>query len=323
MTTLYPLRFEPLLKRYLWGGRRLGSVLNKQIGEGNDYAESWEVADRGRDQTIVSAGPLKWKTLGEVVAEHGQDLFGIHAPQVRFPLIFKFLDCRDVLSVQVHPDDTAAAKLDPPDLGKTEAWLILHAEPGSYVYAGLKRGFDRAALEREIARGTIELCLNRLEPKAGDCLFIPAGMIHALGPGLLVAEIQQASDTTFRLFDWNRLGPDGTPRPLHIEQGLAATKFQLGPAALQKPQTTERPFVERLVACDKFVLDRWQIEQPQTIGGDQRLHIISVLHGSVNVAGDAMGEPLRLGQTMVLPASLPPVPLAPNPKVQLLDIYLP
>src|SRR5207245_2472669 len=108
-----------------------------------------------------------------------------------------------------------------PDLSKTEAWVVLHAEPGSLIYAGLKRGFDRAALQREVQRGTTELCLHRLEPKPGDCLFIPAGTVHALGAGLLVAEIQEASDTTFRLFDWNRVGPDGNPRPLHVEQALA------------------------------------------------------------------------------------------------------
>lgn len=323
MPELYPLRFDPLLKRYIWGGRRLGSLLEKLLGDGDDYAESWEVADHGRDQTTVAAGPLKWKTLGEIVATHGKELFGRHPAAERFPLIFKFLDCRRVLSVQVHPDDAAGALLDPPDLGKTEAWLILHAEPGSYVYAGLKRGFNRAAVEREISRGTLELCLHRLEPKAGDCIFIPAGMIHAVGPGLLVAEIQQASDTTFRLFDWNRLGPDDKPRQLHVEQALAATNFNLGPALPQQPQSTERPYVERLVACEKFVLDRWNLERPQAIGGDERFHIVSVLRGSVQVAGDTLGEPLRVGQTMLVPASIGPVGLTPSPQAQLLDMYLP
>src|SRR5690606_25050283 len=128
-----------------------------------------------------------------------------HAPQPRFPLLFKLLDAQKTLSVQVHPDDRRAALLNPPDYGKTEAWVVLDAEPGSLIYAGLKRGFDRHALAREIARGTVELCLHRFEPQPGDCVFIPAGVVHALGTGLLIAEIQQSSDTTYRLFDWNRV----------------------------------------------------------------------------------------------------------------------
>src|SRR5262245_21894138 len=126
---LHPLRFQPLFKRYLWGDRRLGTVLGKPIGEGNDYAESWEVVDHGADQSVVAAGPLAGDTLAELVRSHGQDLLGRHAPQPRFPLLFKFLDCNRALSVQVHPNDEQAKKLDPPDLGKTEAWVILAAEP--------------------------------------------------------------------------------------------------------------------------------------------------------------------------------------------------
>ena len=143
MSALYPLRFEPIFRRYIWGGRKLGTLLNKSIGEGNDFAESWEMVDRGADQSRVVAGPLAGKTLGELVANHGQELLGRHHPQPRFPLLFKFLDCEKTLSVQVHPNDQQAAKLNPPDLGKTEAWVVLSAEPGSLIYAGLKRGFDR------------------------------------------------------------------------------------------------------------------------------------------------------------------------------------
>src|SRR6476620_3421388 len=131
MATLLPLRFAPLFKRYIWGGRRLGTLLNKPIGAGSDYAGSWEVADHGADQSIVVGGPLAGMTLAEVLANHGHELLGRHALLPRFPLLVKFLDCRHALSVQVHPDDAAAAKQDPPDLGKTEAWVILAAEPGS------------------------------------------------------------------------------------------------------------------------------------------------------------------------------------------------
>ncbi len=234
MATLYPLRFTPVFRRYVWGGRRLGKILGKPIGPGNDYAESWEVVDHGEDQSRVAAGSLAGMTLNELTHIHGKELLGRHNPQPRFPLLFKFLDCEKTLSVQVHPNDQQAARLDPPDAGKTEAWVVLSAEPGSVIYAGLKRGFDRAALEREVARGTCELCLHRFEPEPGDCIFLPAGGIHALGAGLMIAEIQQASDVTFRLYDWNRMGTDGQPRPLHIQQALDVIDYQRGPIDPQK-----------------------------------------------------------------------------------------
>src|SRR5262249_22949406 len=152
------------------------------------------------------------------------------------------LDAAHMLSVQVHPNDEQAALQTPPDLGKTEAWIILAAEPGSKVYVGLRPGVDPQQLAEAIAAGTCEELLYGFEPCAGDCLFIPAGTVHALGAGLLVAEIQQSSDTTFRLFDWNRVGPDGKPRTLHVEQALAVVDFDRGPIAPQQPQPTDRPW---------------------------------------------------------------------------------
>jgi mannose-6-phosphate isomerase len=323
MTPLYPLRFRPLLRRYIWGGRKLGESLGKPLGEGDDYAESWEVCDRGVDQSVVAHGPLAGTTLHELVTQRGPELLGDDHPRPRFPLLFKFLDARRTLSVQVHPDDARAARLDPPDLGKTEAWVVLAAEPGSIIYAGLKRGFDRALLEREVARGTCELCLHRFEPRVGDCVFLRAGTVHALGAGLLVAEIQQASDTTFRLFDWNRLGADGKPRPLHVAAALDAIDYDLGPVDARPPTATERPHVSRLVECDKFVLDRWQFDAPQEAGDGARCHIVAVLSGTVHVAGDTAGGALRAGDTLLLPAAVGPVRLTPNAPAVLLDAYLP
>ncbi len=318
----YPLRFEPLFRRYLWGGRRLQSVLGKSIGAGADYAESWEIVDHGPDQSIVMAGKLAGKSLQELVTQYGLDLFGRHHPQAQFPLLFKFLDAHHNLSVQVHPNDEQARGLDPPDLGKTEAWVVLHAEPGSVIYAGLKRGFDRSAFEREVNRGTTELCLHRFEPHVGDCIFIPAGTVHALGAGLIIAEIQQASDTTFRVFDWNRLGSDGRPRPLHVEQALEVIDYEAGPVAVQRPEPTSREHAKRLVACDQFVIDRLRFSGQTTIGGDDRFHIVSVLLGSVSVAGDASRRPLTVGETILLPASLGACKLSATEESQLLDMYL-
>jgi mannose-6-phosphate isomerase len=318
-----PLRFQPLFRRYLWGGRRLGTVLNKPIGEGEDYAESWELVDHGADQSVVLAGEAQGKTLHELVQQAGASLLGRHHPQSQFPLLFKFLDCRKDLSLQVHPNDEQARRQTPPDLGKTEAWIILDAEPGSVIYTGLKRGFDRPAVEREIARGTLPLCLNKFEPQAGDCIFIPAGIVHALGAGFLVAEIQQASDTTFRLFDWNRVGPDGKPRALHIEQGLAVTDFSHGPVMPQTPQPTDQPHIERLVSCDKFVLDRWQIASPQSLAADDRFHLMVVLAGEVRLENDPVAAPVRAGEIALLPASCQGRKLQAATGTVLLDIYLP
>lgn len=319
---LYPLRFRPILREYLWGGRRLAQ-LGKPLGSGEHYAESWEICDHAADQSIVLAGPLMGKTLHELVTEHGHELLGRRHPLPRFPLLFKFLDAQQRLSVQVHPNDAQAARLDPPDLGKTEAWVVLDAEPGSLLYVGLKRGFDRAALQRELSRGTCELCLHLLEPRPGDCVFVPAGMVHAMGGGMLIAEIQQASDATFRLFDWNRVGPDGKPRPLHVAQALDAIDFGLGPGQIQAPKPTDNPLVKRLVNCDKFLLDRWEFDQPVNVGGDGRFHILVVASGAVAVERDPACEVLGRGGTLLVPAAMGPSRLDPGEKTVLLDAFLP
>jgi len=318
---LYPLRFRPLLREYIWGGRRLETLLGKTLGNGDTYAESWEVVDHGASQSIVDDGPLAGKTLNELLGEYGPQMLGRHYPQTRFPLLLKYLDAHRDLSVQVHPDDAGGALLDPPDLGKTEAWVIVHAQPGAKVYAGLKRGFDRSAFEREINRGSAELCLHSFEPQAGDCIFIPAGVVHAIGAGLVVAEIQQASDTTFRLYDWNRVDASGQPRQLHIEQGLNAIDYDRGPVDPVEPVTVSDTGAERLVKCDKFVLDRWRFTPDSTrcSTSDDRFHIFTVLDGEVTVSGidGAIGK----GGSFFIPASIDAAISSEN--ATLLDMYLP
>lgn len=319
---MYPLQFHPLLRRYLWGGRRLES-LGKRLAEGTDYAESWEICDRGAEQSVVRNGPLAGTTLGDLVRGRGQDLLGRHHPQSRFPLLFKFLDANQTLSVQVHPNDVQAARLDPPDLGKSEAWVVLATEPGSLLYVGLKQGFDRAALAREVSRGTCELCLHRFEPRVGDCVFLPAGMVHAIGAGLLIAEIQQSSDVTYRLFDWNRVGTDGLPRPLHVAQALESIDFSQGPGQPERPRPTARPHVNQLVACDKFLLDRWQFSQPVVAGGDGVCHLLAALEGMATFDHELADEPLVAGSMVLLPACLGSLRLVPLKETVLLDAYLP
>lgn len=321
--SLYPLRFKPVLRQYLWGGRGLESVLGKQLGPGDDYAESWEVVDHGEQQSVVMGGPLAGLTLSRLVAEHGPALLGRHHPQTRFPLLFKFLDAQRNLSVQVHPSDPPDQPAGQAGQGKTEAWVILSAQPGSQIWAGLKRGFDRAALAREVARGTTELCLHKFEPQPGDCVFLPAGTVHALGSGLVVAEIQQTSNTTFRLYDWNRVGADGNRRELHVEQALEAIDYDYGPIGPQTPAATSDPQVQRLIACDKFVLDRCRFDTRRRWPADQRCHILAILSGTVSVSGDPAPEPLRRGDTLLLPASCEETEFVADCMVELLDMYLP
>jgi mannose-6-phosphate isomerase len=323
MFPLHPLRFRPIYRRYLWGGRRFESLLAKSLPPGDDFAESWEVSDHGNDQSIVEVGPLQGTTLHELVTVHGRELLGRHHPQPSFPLLLKILDGHQTLSLQVHPNDAQAARLDPPDAGKTEAWVVIEALRGSKIYAGLKPGVGRDQLLAAIRQGDVEPCLNVFAVSPGDCVFLPAGTIHALGAGLLVAEIQQSSDTTYRLFDWNRLGPDGRPRPLRTEEGLDVVDFARGPVMPQRPQPTTRPQVSRLVDGDKFIWDRWNFDSPLPIGGDDRCHILTVLQGAVQIAGDPAASPLPRGSTALLPASLGQVTLSPQRQTVLLDAYLP
>ena len=330
---LYPLRFEPQFRRYIWGGRRLESVLQKPIGD-QTAAESWEIVDHGEDQSIVQFGTLAGQSLGQLIKDHGESLLGVEVArqvasdqipsylQNRFPLLLKFLDANRNLSIQVHPDDAFGATLDPPDLGKTEAWYVMEADDGAKIYAGLKSGVDQAAFESAVADGRTEDVMHSFEPNTGDCVFIPAGTMHAIGEGLLIAEIQQASDTTFRVYDWGRVGDDGKSRPLHISQSIAATDFARGPVQPTAPQEIAGG-VEELVACDKFVMRRHRFGDPCTIGGDGKFRILAVIAGALAVESDPSDQPLGLGQTMLLPASLPLLDLKPEGNVEMLEIFVP
>ena len=306
---LPPLVLAPIYRRYLWGGRGFAQALGRDLPPGDDYAESWELVDRGSDQSVVAHGPLAGTTLGSLVHDHGAELLGRHAPQPAFPLLFKFLDACHDLSVQVHPDDERAARLNPPDRGKTEAWYVVAAAPGSRIYAGLRAGVDHAALAAALTTGTCGDLLHSFTPRPGDCIFIPAGTVHAIGAGLLVAEIQQSSDVTFRLHDWNRVGADGRPRPLHIAAGLeAVTRF--GPVHPVEPRPTDDSVVTRLVDSPFFRLDRvtplaaapaqsarWEV------GGDDGCHFLAVLSGQVRCADHWGLPPLARGACVLLPAS--------------------
>lgn len=332
---MYPLRFQPIFRRYLWGGRRLAEVLQKPIGQ-DAAAESWEIVDHEDDQSVVTNGPLAGKSLRQLISESGAELLGqsvldrIANKDVpvqlrdRFPLLLKFLDANQHLSVQVHPDDQFGATLTPPDLGKTEAWYVLHAQSESKIYAGLKAGVTEADFRAAVADGQTEQTLHSFQPRAGDCIFIPAGTMHAIGAGLLIAEIQQASNTTFRVYDWGRVDKDGQPRPLHIEQAIEVTDFSLGPVNPAQPQSSNDSDWSELVSCDKFVMSKSELQRPTKVGGDGRFHILAVTGGELNIELDPAHSNLQLGQTVLLPASLPAVELRPGDNgAELLEIHVP
>jgi mannose-6-phosphate isomerase len=317
---LQPLRFEPILKELIWGGRRLGTLLAKPLGAGARYAESWELADHRDDVSRVAEGPLRGTTLRDLVRRHAPALLGPGVgPRDQFPLLVKFLDAHQVLSVQVHPDDERGRRLAG-DNGKTEAWVILHAEPGSLIYAGLRPGVSCADLAGAIRSGAVEPLLHRFEPRPGDCILIPAGTIHAIGGGIVLAEIQQMSDATFRVYDWGRVGADGRPRQLHPDQALEATDFDAGPVdpVARRPEPIPGGTRERLVRCPYFALERLALEGADAASGSaramvavgdperQRFTILIGLEGQAEVRHGPGGTPtpLGFGHTLLLPAAL-------------------
>ena len=217
------------MRRLIWGGRRLGTVLHKPIGDESDYAESWELSDYHDQVSVVEEGSLAGATLRDLVRSRGDELLGqALGPRDQFPLLVKFIDAHQDLSVQVHPDDETGRRLAN-DNGKTETWVILDTEPGSLIYAGLKQGVGRDEFAAAIAAGKVEHLLHSFEPRPGDCILIEAGTVHAIGAGVLLAEIQEMSDATFRIYDWGRMGPDGKPRQLHFARGDGIDRFRPRP----------------------------------------------------------------------------------------------
>ena len=322
---LPPLVFQPILKRIRWGGRRLGSHLQKPIGDGNDYAESWELADHGNDQSRVLGGPWAGITLRQLMRSHPHELLGKQAGLTQFPLLIKFLDANDWLSLQVHPDDDLARQFDPQENGKTEAWIILDAEPESRICAGLKSGVDAAALRQGLETGEIEELLHLIPVKAGDCISVPAGTVHAIGPGILLAEVQQQSNLTFRLYDWGRVDANGQPREIHVEQSIRCTDFNRGPVLPVVPVSLcdQNHVFEELLRCSYFVARRHRALETFEITVSDQFRILMFLEGTAVVKTPGGTIPARLGTTVLIPAESNLVEIIPNGRVQVLEILCP
>jgi mannose-6-phosphate isomerase len=323
---LYPLRFQPILRRLIWGGRRLGTVLHKPIGPESDYAESWELSDYHDQVSVIADGKLAGSTLRDLVLSRGQELLGqAIGVRTQFPLLVKFIDAYQPLSVQVHPDDETGRRLAD-DNGKTETWVIVHADPGSLVFAGLKVGVSREEFASAIHKGGVPHLLHSFEPEPGDCILIEAGTVHAIGAGVVLAEIQEMSDATFRIDDWGRLGPDGKPRPLHIRESLDSINFTRGPV---NPIQSHIQSIggageaECLSHSDYFALKRLRLTGPTMIGEEDRFTILMGLKGGSDVAHGEYRTRLDFGQTLLLPAAIGRCEISPDGESTILTCVVP
>lgn len=318
------LRFEPVLKRARWGGRRLQTALHKALGSESDYAESWELVDHGNEQTRVCEGPWQGKTLGDLTREFPRELFGTqYTSSDPFPLLIKFLDAQDLLSVQVHPDDEQAAKLTPPGRGKTEAWYILDASPEGCVYAGFHPGTTPQAVAQALQADCIADLLVKFEVQRGDTLLIPAGTVHALGKGVLLLEVQQSSDITFRLYDWGRVGADGKPRPLHIAESLHCLNFQSQPTLHKAGPAPTPNSVEELTRCDYFLMLRRVIRAPVSIDNEHRCRVVTVIAGEGTLISPQSQHSLRIGDTLLIPACVESFRVEPVQALEFVETLIP
>ena len=303
---LYPFTFQPTFKQRVWGGRELERLYHKPLPPGVPIGESWEISDRPGDISVVSNGALAGKDLRWLMENHAADLLGDARPQSgRFPLLLKILDAQEKLSLQVHPPAAAASALagEP----KTEMWYVAEAIPGAELYVGLKRGVTRTEFEQRIKDGTVAECFHRIGVQAGDSMFLPSGRVHALGAGLVIFEIQQNSDTTYRVFDWNRLGLDGKPRELHIPQSLASIDFDDC-----EPSLLPRAFALKGVQRVKPLVNDplFAVEAQESAAGTsvpllpKKMQIVALLAGRVRVSNDTGSLALAAGQFCLVPASL-------------------
>ncbi len=352
--SLYPLRFEPIYQDRLWGGRHLGDLLSAPLPDDGPIGEAWLLSDRDDHPSLVANGSLKGRTLGQLCELFPEQLLGKLAGRFRrFPLLLKFLDAHEMLSVQVHPTDSDVDLLPVGETGKTEAWVVLEAEPESRIYVGLKPGTTEGELRQAISNGDVTDHLVGFTPKIGDAVFIPAGTVHSLGHDVVVFEVQQNSDVTFRLYDWNHVdAKTGQPRALQVEQALACTDFSEGTGGLVTseavPSTVEQiiafndfavaapglviPNVEtvspvereELFHCDHFWLWRLRGRSPFTIGAEGAPRVLVCIEG-VGVVEHACAAPNAVGKgdVLLLPAVIGPCVFRPTRSVTLLEIAIP
>lgn len=301
---LYPLTFHPIFKERVWGGRNLHRLYEKTLPPDVPIGESWEITDREEGMSVVANGPLAGKDLRWLMENHREALMGGMKGE-RFPLLVKILDCQETLSVQVHPPASVAARLKGEP--KTELWYIADATPQASLYVGLKSGVTRDEFERRIGEGTVAEALHRVNVKAGDAMFLPSGRIHAIGGGNVIFEIQQNSDTTYRVFDWNRVGLDGQPRQLHVRESLESINFNDPEPRLITSQYSRNPVfaVRYLVHDPLFHVDGCKVKRRERfyLSGNT-LQIIGVIKGRLRFGHGGREIAIGPGGFVLLPACL-------------------
>lgn len=324
---LCPLRFTPIFKSALWGGDRLPRMFNAPPCP-DATGEAWVLSDCADHPSVVAEGALAGTTLRQLMERMPDRLLGpAKAPHGRFPLLFKFLHACEPLSVQVHPTDALARELEGPTaVGKTEAWVILEAEPTALVYAGLQNRTTPDQFRRAITAGEVEDLLCAHAPDAGDCFFLPAGTVHAIGAGLVLFEVQQTSDITYRLYDWGRVDPKTRrPRELHIDKGLKCVDYGQAPCRPVRPteEVHGRVRVTPLVECEHFALGRWETTKPFRAGAAGRCRVLVGVGGSAVLRHGGREYPMRLGDVWLLPAEAGACEVVPDGSATILECALP
>ncbi len=322
MMKLYPLTFEPLLKERIWGGRNLETLYGKPLPPGQRIGESWEICDRPDDQSVITNGPLRGTTLHSLIEQCPDAVLGLRDPMPpRFPLLIKIIDARQALSLQVHPPAEVAAQLGGEP--KTEMWYVARAGPAAELFVGLKNGVTRAKFEQELLAQTVADCFHRIHVKPGDAMYLPSGRVHALGADIVIFEIQQNSDTTYRVFDWNRVDHDGKARELHVPQSLASIDFNdFEPELLPRTTVAAAPGkIRPLVKNELFdVAVRTLATGERADLTDGRMQIIGVIDGALRIATAEEDITLRAGQFCLCPAQGVPVVVRAEGAVSFLQV---
>lgn len=302
---LYPLIFRPIFKERIWGGDALRRLYGKSPPAGRPIGESWEISDRPSDISVIDNGSFSGQSLRWLLDKFGPDVLGNALPNAAglFPLLAKIIDAKENLSLQVHPPPQKASELGGEP--KTEMWYVAHAGPGAELWVGLKRGVTRKEFEDKIRAGTVAECFHRVRVAAGDAMFLPSGRVHALGAGIVIFEIQQNSDTTYRVFDWNRLDPAGKPRELHVQQSLASIDFEdiepeLAPSLSKK---LDNQLVRQLVRDPLFDVDLVQTSGLPVKLGSGRMSLLAVVDGELSVANRQERAIVGKGGFCLIPAA--------------------
>ena len=324
---LYPLRFGPIYQYRLWGGRRLAELLIAPLPGDGPIGEAWVLSDREDHPSRVENGPLEGSTIGQLMGEFPEQLIGELSQRFRrFPLLLKFLDVHEMLSVQVHPADDRTDLLRPGETGKTEAWVVLEAGPASRIYAGLRPGTTAADLRNSLSDGTLADHLICISPKIGDAVFTPAGTVHSLGGDVMVFEIQENSDVTFRLYDWDHIDPKtGQPRPLQVEQALASVHFGNNGAGLATPivEATTPVKREQIFTDKHFLLWRVSGQAPFSVGSAGAPRVLVCIQGAGHLENAAKKYEVGRGEVWLLPAVVGVCTFRPIDPVTLLEIAIP